>query len=168
MTETEPVTFPAAPLPESTRRRYLAAAGVVVAALVVLPVMAAGTGTSLRLATLVMLVAAPLLWQAGMVPHSYSLDGGRITVHRRLLPDSRFAVTGEAREGQADPEPRRAATGPVYRETPREIRRMDRSRRVYRALTDAQRAVRVPIRAGTLLISPADPSEFVRAAEVRR
>lgn len=168
MAATEPVTFPAAAVPASTRRRYLAGAALLLAALVVVPATAAGTGTSLRLAALVLLVAAPVLWQAGMVPHRYAIDGETVTVHRRYLPDSRFAVAGEVREGQADPEPRRVAAGPVYREAPPEIRRMDRSRRVYKAMTDPQHAVRVPIRAGTLLVSPEDPQAFVRTAEALR
>jgi hypothetical protein len=166
----EPVTFPAAAVPERTRRRYRAGATAVLVALVVLPLTALGTGTAGWLAVMVVLVALPIAWQRGMIPDGYSLDGSHVGVHRRYLPDSRFRIVGAARRGSEDaPNPRAAASaGPVSGEEPRQIRRLDVSRRMYRAVTDGDRAVRVPVRGGTLLVSPDDPEEFIRMSEVLR
>lgn len=167
MSAIDPVTFPAAAVPERTKRRFRAGAGVVVVLLIVVPQTASDLGTALLLAGVILLFVAPALWHLGMFPDSYSIDAKTITVHRRHLPDSRFPVVGPVRLGQADATKPAPAPGPVYGEEPRPIQRMT-TRRIYKALTDTRCAVRVPIKAGTLMISPDDPDEFVRTAEVLR
>jgi hypothetical protein len=154
------VTFPAAPTPARTRR-FRGVAGTV-AAVVGLYAAVTVRGTGLGGLALAVGIAClvPALWHLAMTPHAYTIDGREVLVHRRWLPDSRFTMRGdperlsevEARSGGA------AAAAPRDR-----ISRLDRPR-VFSALTDVRKGVRVQIgRGGALVISPDDPDAFVRA-----
>jgi hypothetical protein len=120
---------------------------------------AAAVGTVLPLAVLVRL--------AGL-PSAFLLAGEHLAVQRYLLPARTFTVRGpvDARPTAPDaggPSGLGVGLGAGYG------CRWSRGAapgggRVYRAVTDPSRAVRVGAVEGTLLVTPADPAAFVRAA----
>jgi hypothetical protein len=153
------VSFPAAPTPPGVRTA-LRAGGVVALVLVGWGALVVrGTGVGGFLGLLLLACAVPAVWALAMRPHAYSIAGDEVIVHRRWLPDSRFRIRSAPERLHVH-----VARSPEGADDPRDrIARLHRER-VYKALTDTRKGVRVPIaRGNALLISPDDPDAFVRA-----
>jgi hypothetical protein len=154
-------TFPAAPAP--ARKQTAARIGAGVVGLVVLwgGLTVAGTGLELLFLGIVTVSVAPVLWQVGMTPQTYSVAGTTIHVHRRVLPDSTFTMRGS-------PEPLAAAMVAAAAHDRGEegygdgFARVSR-RRTYTAVTDTRKSVRILVGQGALVISPEDPQRFIDA-----
>lgn len=160
--------FPAARLDRPTRLLTLA---VIVLALLGVPLLAAAgegsgavTGATLGAVAAVLLVGA---W--GFGPLRYELDGTTLRVHRRGWGSRAFRLTGAAGRVPAvlGLGVRLGGTGGVFGWAgPCWQARSGR----YRAyMTDRARLVGCETDAGLVVVSPADPEAFLRAArEVRR
>jgi hypothetical protein len=166
---TDPRTFTAAPPPASARSVLVIAAGAVAGFGGWLWWTTAGSGVEGLLLLVVALVVSPALWQLGMVPHAYSVGSRAVHVHRRWLPDSRFPIVGpterfvpSARAAHGSSVADRLNADTFLIGAHREL--TGRSERVFKAVTNIERAVRVSVPRGALLVSPEDPEAFVRAA----
>lgn len=157
------VTYPAAPTPARVRAFRRGAAVALAVAAVGAAAVVRGSGVGGLLAGIALLCAMPVLWQLAMIPHAYTVEGTRIHVHRRWLPDSSFEMRGTPeRLSVAQARAPIAARGQEgFGDS---FARLSRTR-VLSATTDVQKGVRVAIgRSGALVISPAEPDEFVQAS----
>jgi hypothetical protein len=152
------VTFPAAPITPRVRVNLFMT-------IAVLPGLAAAAlminlGWALALAAIAGLVAFYLV---GTLPSGYSVEPGRLVVHRRGLADKRFALAGRPERfvNALAIDWRWYGTG--WRPAGREwsAKQGLPPRKVYLAVTDREQAVHVPTEAGTVIVTPAAPGDFV-------
>ncbi len=154
-------TFPAAPTPPGVRLAVRIGVGLGALAVAWGAVTIAGSGLGWLFLALAVICVVPALWQLGMAPHAYTVEGTSIAVHRRVLPDSTFTMrAGPERLAAAT---LRAASGDSGREGYGDgFARVSR-RRTYHAVTDAKKGVRIVVNAGALVVSPDDVDGFMRA-----
>jgi hypothetical protein len=162
-----PLRYEAAPLDARARGLlvgWLTAWFVAVAALLGwslagggLPALGAAVvaGTVLPLAVLARL--------AGL-PSAFEVDGTRLRVRRYLLPDRSFSICGPVVRGARPPAPGRGWLGSGYgcRWSDWAADAANRER-VFLAVTDAGRAVRIGTVGATVVATPADPDGLARA-----
>jgi hypothetical protein len=153
------MTFAAAPIAQRARVN-LSMSVAVLPAVTVASALMYSARTTLVLAMLAGLVTFYLL---GTLPRAYSVAGDRLVVHRRGLADKQFTLAGapERFENTLAIDWRWYGTG--WRPAGREwsAKQGLPPRRVYLAVTDRQQAVRVPTEAGTVIVTPAEPDDFV-------
>lgn len=153
--------FPAAPLDRPTRLATLAGMVILLVGVPLLLLRGADpvTGGVLGTAIAVLIVAA---WAIG--PAGYDLTEGRLEVRRRGLGKRAFHLTGPIKRAPADLGlgVRVGPTGGLFGWSGYFWRTGVGRYRAY--MTDRSRLVACTTDAGLVVVSPADPDAFIRAA----